>query len=242
LIDAAKISKTAGQKPLESGPYQESLVLEDLHPGEGYLIFSVDTALPVSQRHASILSSGGEDNHLSSLVRFETQDLSVFLQACDEDASMLRWNESHHSWSKVGSYLAFNQMQHKGELVALGQCLDRGKLKYGILMSIHDAHVDASRFATLQRAGLSILSKLSTEEKMDDTAQKRSILTAGERRVLLWCGNGKTSFEISRILGLSEHTVNHYIASAVRKLDATNRTHAIAKAIKMNIVNVADIK
>jgi DNA-binding CsgD family transcriptional regulator len=71
--------------------------------------------------------------------------------------------------------------------------------------------------------------------------QARSILTTGERRVLLWCGNGKTSFEISRILGLSEHTVNHYIASAVRKLDATNRTHAIAKAIKMNIVDISDI-
>ncbi|MEM8652846.1 MAG: helix-turn-helix transcriptional regulator [Pseudomonadota bacterium] len=70
---------------------------------------------------------------------------------------------------------------------------------------------------------------------------EKSILTAGETRVLLWCGNGKTSFEISRILGLSEHTVNHYIASAVRKLDATNRTHAIAKAIKMQIVDIEDI-
>lgn len=70
---------------------------------------------------------------------------------------------------------------------------------------------------------------------------QRPILTVGERRVLLWCGNGKTSFEISRILGLSEHTVNHYIASAVRKLDATNRTHAIAKALKMKIVDVSDI-
>ncbi len=70
---------------------------------------------------------------------------------------------------------------------------------------------------------------------------ERPILTAGEQRVLLWCGNGKTSFEISRILGLSEHTVNHYIASAVRKLDATNRTHAIAKALKLKIVDIADI-
>lgn len=79
------------------------------------------------------------------------------------------------------------------------------------------------------------------QASIDAIAPEPSILTAGERRVLLWCGNGKTSFEISRILGLSEHTVNHYIASAVRKLDATNRTHAIAKAIKMGIVDVSDI-
>ncbi|MEM8542149.1 MAG: helix-turn-helix transcriptional regulator, partial [Pseudomonadota bacterium] len=79
----------------------------------------------------------------------------------------------------------------------------------------------------------------SGEEHHDTAEHVQSILTIGERRVLLWCGNGKTSFEISRILGLSEHTVNHYIASAVRKLDAANRTHAIAKALKMNIVNIS---
>ena len=67
------------------------------------------------------------------------------------------------------------------------------------------------------------------------------ILSTGERNVLLWCGNGKTSFEISRILGLSEHTVNHYIAAAVKKLDATNRTHAIAKAIKFGLIDLDEI-
>ena len=96
--------------------------------------------------------------------------------------------------------------------------------------------------------GYDILTDAGDRDEADEAAadeshhnQARSILTDGERRVLLWCGNGKTSFEISRILGLSEHTVNHYIASAVRKLDATNRTHAIAKALKMNIVDVSDI-
>lgn len=81
----------------------------------------------------------------------------------------------------------------------------------------------------------------SNEENNSAAELAQSILTTGERRVLLWCGNGKTSFEISRILGLSEHTVNHYIASAVRKLDAANRTHAIAKALKMKIVDISDI-
>jgi DNA-binding CsgD family transcriptional regulator len=56
-------------------------------------------------------------------------------------------------------------------------------------------------------------------------------LTAREREVLTWVGRGKTSAEIAIILGVSERTVNFHCDRAVRRLDAINRTHAVAKAI-----------
>jgi LuxR family transcriptional regulator, quorum-sensing system regulator BjaR1 len=62
-------------------------------------------------------------------------------------------------------------------------------------------------------------------------------LTEREVDCLNWTAAGKTSAEISDILGLSEHTVNHYLNRATRKLDTVNRTQAVAKALRMGIIS-----
>lgn len=59
-----------------------------------------------------------------------------------------------------------------------------------------------------------------------------SPLTDRELECLKWTSAGKTSSEISTILSLSEHTINHYLISATKKLDAVNRTQAVAKSIR----------
>ena len=66
-------------------------------------------------------------------------------------------------------------------------------------------------------------------------------LSPRERECLLWSARGKTSFEIARILGLSEHTVNHYLVSSVTKLNASNRAQAIVRAMKTGILPIGDI-
>ncbi|MBL0370742.1 LuxR family transcriptional regulator [Rhizobium sp. KVB221] len=62
-------------------------------------------------------------------------------------------------------------------------------------------------------------------------------LTQREIDCLNWTAAGKTSLEISNILSLSEHTVNHYLNRAAKKLDAVNRTQAVAKAMRMGIIS-----
>lgn len=59
-----------------------------------------------------------------------------------------------------------------------------------------------------------------------------SPLTDRETDCLAWTAEGKTSSEIAEILGLSEHTVNHYLNRAARKLGTVNRTQAVAKALR----------
>lgn len=61
-------------------------------------------------------------------------------------------------------------------------------------------------------------------------------LTAREIDCLNWTAAGKTSAEIANILSLSEHTVNHYLNRATKKLDTVNRTQAVAKALRMGII------
>ncbi|TCL75838.1 autoinducer binding domain-containing protein [Rhizobium sp. BK251] len=61
-------------------------------------------------------------------------------------------------------------------------------------------------------------------------------LTDREIDCLNWTAAGKTSAEIADILSLSEHTVNHYLNRATKKLDTVNRTQAVAKALRVGLI------
>ncbi len=62
-------------------------------------------------------------------------------------------------------------------------------------------------------------------------------LTDREKSVLSWVAAGKSSWEIGRILAISEHTVNSHIERAVGKLDAANRAEAVAKALMLDLIS-----
>ncbi|ASY61894.1 hypothetical protein SJ05684_c04280 [Sinorhizobium sojae CCBAU 05684] len=62
-------------------------------------------------------------------------------------------------------------------------------------------------------------------------------LSEREIQCLSWTAAGKTSAEIAGILGLSEHTVNHYLNHVTKKLDAVNRTQAVVKAMKKGYIS-----
>ena len=68
-------------------------------------------------------------------------------------------------------------------------------------------------------------------------AKPDSPLTERERECLIWTSVGKTSVEIAQILGLSEHTVNHYLNNAARKFNAVNRTQAVAHGLRFGFID-----
>ena len=64
----------------------------------------------------------------------------------------------------------------------------------------------------------------------------RSKLTQREYECLFWACEGKTAWEISVILKISERTVLFHLANVSSKLGASNRQHAVAKALLLGIV------
>jgi DNA-binding NarL/FixJ family response regulator len=72
--------------------------------------------------------------------------------------------------------------------------------------------------------------------RRDRSGQPEIHLTDREREVLTWVGRGKTSSEIAIILGLRERTVNFHCDQAMKRLDVTNRTQAVAKAISLGLI------
>ncbi len=68
------------------------------------------------------------------------------------------------------------------------------------------------------------------------TASPRSesidILSPREKTVLNWIRHGKTNWEISKILGVSERTVRFHVEGIFNKLNVTSRTQAVAYAME----------
>jgi LuxR family transcriptional regulator, quorum-sensing system regulator CviR len=61
-------------------------------------------------------------------------------------------------------------------------------------------------------------------------------LTNREVEVLKWIKEGKSSYDVSVILNISERTVNFHCNNILRKLDAVNRVQAVAIALEKRII------
>jgi LuxR family quorum-sensing system transcriptional regulator SolR len=104
-------------------------------------------------------------------------------------------------------------------------------------------HADALTSAELEQLKLPIrwLSNLC-HTRMGQFLQGRLApeisvaLTAREREVLLWTGEGKTSYEIGKILNISERTVNFHVNNVLLKLAATNKVQAVVKAFAIGLI------
>lgn len=62
-------------------------------------------------------------------------------------------------------------------------------------------------------------------------------LTEREKECLLWAADGKTSWEISQIINISEHTVVFHLRNVVSKMGVTNRRQAVARALSMGLMS-----
>ena len=81
---------------------------------------------------------------------------------------------------------------------------------------------------TLSLAGDSALAKF----------EERPLLTGREREVLAWSAEGKSAAEIGEILNVAKRTVDEHTQMAMRKLDATSRTQAVAIAIRHRLFEI----
>lgn len=61
-------------------------------------------------------------------------------------------------------------------------------------------------------------------------------LTGKEQDVVKWVVEGKTSWEIGRILSTSERTVKFHLKNVYSKLNVSNRAHAVAVMNRLNLV------
>jgi len=89
-------------------------------------------------------------------------------------------------------------------------------------------------------AGIAEIAHKMHRKAMEEIHQDNPLPRLGPRELecLIWSAQGKTAKETARMLKVSELTVRDYLLSARLKLDAENITKAIAKAVRLRMINI----
>lgn len=74
---------------------------------------------------------------------------------------------------------------------------------------------------------------LAQRSAMYQRARRAGVMLSDrERECLCWSARGKSSWETGLILGISEHTVNFHVKSAMKKFKTSNRIVAVVEAMR----------
>jgi len=119
-----------------------------------------------------------------------------------------------------------------------GYCIPMHYDDGGAVISLATEHLNLDPVAksALQLIGVYAHNRIRSLARPE--RQMRGELTAREREVLRWVAGGKTSWEVSVILKISERTVKFHLVEASRKLNAVNRTSAVAKALARGLIKL----
>jgi LuxR family transcriptional regulator, quorum-sensing system regulator LasR len=111
--------------------------------------------------------------------------------------------------------------------------------EFGVMSFVADDRQHAgSRSCVEELAALTLVRDYALESSRRFLAPRATPvrLTARELEVLKWVTAGKSSWEVSRILGRSEATVNFHMGNIMRKFDVPTRQQAVVRAIRDGLV------
>lgn len=94
-------------------------------------------------------------------------------------------------------------------------------------ISDEELRANESKMSWLTQVSHSLISERLVPKLLPESSSK---LSMREIEILRWTGDGKTAWEISSILKISERTVNFHINNTLIKLDSANKTAAVVKA------------
>lgn len=140
-----------------------------------------------------------------------------------------------------------NNARPGDEPASAGALFARFGLTMGVYFPVHDRHslrhavsfmgdrapLTVEELSTLSMFATMLIEQISKISIADGAA--KTVLSSREIEILQWTSEGKTSPEIARITGLSEHTVNHYATIATKKLGCSNRTQAVVYALRLGL-------
>lgn len=73
-------------------------------------------------------------------------------------------------------------------------------------------------------------------EAEDFQGNAKALLSQKQREILQWVHLGKTNWEISKILGVTEDTVKYHMNQIMSKLDTKTRAQAIGRALEIGLI------
>ena len=154
---------------------------------------------------------------------------------CAKKHSPILWEQIYSPELKAINALLFPTQQSGFAIPLHGPMGASGIFSLSVASEKHNSENILSEALTTVQVVLPYLQDATTEIRQQQERLKGQ-LTTREVECLTWGAEGKSAWEIAKILGCSERTVTFHLNNAVVKLGCTNRYQAIAKAILTGVI------
>lgn len=228
--------------PEEKNVVRQASEIENYLDANGHSFFdlqiSVSGVATVVTPRARNFSSTLDDAAQFQLINDQQDSLSNSLRGSVGEYLPKIWSTKSNRWLSLSEDKDISR-DEASTATSVALVAPVGQLRVeGLVLKDVPWAPNSTKMAEFHSLGLALIHKRQSILNM----KVKTLLSNSERNCLVWSACGKTSHEIALILSLSEHTVNHYFVVAAAKLQANNRAHAIAKAIKLGIISLDEIK
>lgn len=217
--------------------------LEEFTAASGFQFYTYITGRVVGGRRLANIDPRERPLHMTNIP--DDWKAEYFKKKfCDHDPIWLfaLGNLMPERWSNIVN--RFDMTAKQQNIMNVGQ--DAG-LSDGVIVPVHGP---GGEFAVLSLSHSETATQAEQNVDLDETAlhmfalrfhsqirtslgsgvsEPPADLTSREIDVLFWTAEGKSSWDISQILAISESTVNFHMSSAKRKLGVYSKPHAVAK-------------
>lgn len=160
--------------------------------------------------------------------------IMTFFKTCN-------WKEAVDVFSGKPFTELMGKAAEHGLLYGLAGGVNGKTQNYGSIFSFSSV---SDRFGGRQKKILDVvlphlhqaLLRVTAASAPKDKEIELSVLSVREVEVLKWIKEGKTNWEISMILNISERTVKFHVHNITLKLNAVNKSHAIAIAMDRGLL------
>ena len=181
---------------------------------------------------------------LTLYVENDFKDVDVIVKEHFSKFDLQYWENTQEQCRQTGRSREFWGIAQEFGLsrgVTYG-AVTQDRKKHGSLFSFAGTHVDlSSRTKAIIQNIIPHLHQILVKADLDrrnDKLQERNVLSIREKEVLNWLKGGKSSWDISVILGISERTVNFHVYNVMQKLKAVNRPQAVAIALQLGLIDL----
>ena len=224
----------------------ESEIIEQLKAGAGSLGYEhfFMTGLPTrADEHLRTYAmvSGWPDEWLARYTDLGYVHLDPVIRKIRESTDPFMWDEAPYEADDAGAKRVMGESPSFG--LVSGMTVPIHTIR-GLHAGVCFSATAKTRWDGKARGALHLLAVYAhgrasaiIEESGGRGAKRLPRLSLREIESLKWSSAGKSLWDISVILAVSEHTVSEYLQNAARKLDAVNRVQAVAEAMRLGFID-----
>lgn len=162
-------------------------------------------------------------------------------QHCKRSSLPLAWDQA--TYVKAGRADVWEMQAQYGYRVGMSTALHLPKGLHVMVgvdrdQSLPDRPAQLARMTADLQLFATYAQEVAVRLLLPSSATPESLsLTTRELECLKWTMEGKTAWEVGRILGIAENTVIRHTHHATQKLGCTSKHHAVVKALRVGLIS-----